>query len=683
MRLLNLPLLFITIGLCLGIGLGYYLPTINFIHYLFYILSSIFLLLVIGHKIASFYTAFSSLFFKISIFIVFTILGYTLLHLQDDRISTLHYTHHQNLTTDHTFVYHITEQLKPSSFYKKYKISLQQIDSDAYHGTLLLRIPRDKNIPDLVIDSSYVSFLKLAPIPSTKNPSQFNYKSYLKRQQIFHQATLNNTPIYSFLRTDLSLLDYAYKLRDHLKQKLKATHLSQETLAITYALLLGQRQDIDQKTLTTYSRAGAIHILALSGLHIGVLLFFGKFLLSFLLTFKHGKLIRVILLMIFLWSFAFLTGFSPSILRATTMFTFLMIGQYTPSRTNSFNALLTSFFILLCFNPLFLFDVGFQLSYIAVFSILWIQPLLASVYKPKSRFIRFYWDTFTVTIAAQLGLLPLSLFYFHQFPALFMLTNLVIIPLLGIILGLGLLVLLSSQFDLVSFDFLTSSYDYSIQTMNAFIHWISQQEAFLFSNITFSGKAMIIWYLVLILSISLIKRFHPKKVYALGVSLSLLLFIYTYEIHIANKEQRFIVYHQLKNSIIGIHKHRHLSILKSKEIPSSTFNYLFNNYLIEKDLTGITTKTLKNSYQFNDNTILIIDSTAVYPKHHFDILILNHSPKVNLTRLLHDITPKLVIADGSNYSSYISRWEQTCNKTKIPFHRTDKKGAFILDLKSY
>ena len=176
------------------------------------------------------------------------------------------------------------------------------------------------------------------------------------------------------------------------------------------ALILGQQQDISKEILNDYQYAGAIHILSVSGLHVGFILLFLTFLLKPIPKNKLGNTIRLIIIIICLWGFAILAGLSPSVIRSVTMFSFVAVGMYLKRSTNIFHTLLVSMFLILFFQPSFLFDVGFQLSYLSLFFILWLQPLLSNIWTPKNKIVNYFWDILTVSFAAQIGAFPLSIF---------------------------------------------------------------------------------------------------------------------------------------------------------------------------------------------------------------------------------------------------------------------------------
>src|SRR5690606_7904768 len=172
---------------------------------------------------------------------------------------------------------------------------------------------------------------------------------------------------------------------------------------IIQALVLGEKKDIDKNLYNEYAAAGAVHILAVSGLHVGILYFILAFLLNPLKRIKSGSYLHAIIIVLLLWGFAMLSGLSPSVTRAVTMFSFFAVAGIFGRQTNTLNTLFLSFLTLLIINPMWLFQVGFQLSYLAVFFIVWLQPIFYKVGYSKSRIIRKIWTIISVTIAAQIG----------------------------------------------------------------------------------------------------------------------------------------------------------------------------------------------------------------------------------------------------------------------------------------
>ncbi len=625
----------------------------------------------------------SSIGFSALVLLTFLFFGITLVQIHHPKNNSNHYTNllaNEYQNTPVTIHFSINERLKPTSYYDKYIITLRSIESKKVGGDLLLQIPRDSVSFKLLTGATYITHTPIHPIPKPLNPNQFDYANYLSKQYVFDKITLDFKQIIPTKRQQFSIHQLADLIRIDINQKLALYNFNQKQLSIINALLLGQRQDIENDTFSDYRNAGAIHILAVSGLHLGILLLILNLVLKPLDRFKKpGRIIKTILIIILLWCFACIASLSPSVLRAVTMFSFLSIGAHIRSKSSIYNSLIVSMFILLCFDPLLVFSLGFQLSYLAVFAIVWIQPNLVKLYRPRFYVDKLLWETFTVTITAQLGLLPLTLFYFHQFPLLFFVGNMIIIPVLGIILGLGILVIILAELNLLT-SWIADTFGYSIDAMNFVVHWISKQEFFLLTDISFSWRMLIIGYLLILSFIFVIKKQNAFRFFATSISLILLLFNLIYEKRLNIHKEELLIFHNQRNTTFGILQNQSLKVYSKDSISEATKYYLFNGYLVENNAKFIPGKKLKNIYSYKSKKILVIDSIGIYHINELkpDIIVLTNSPKIHLSRMIENLKPAQIVADGSNYKSYLNQWELTCIQKNIPFHRTDKKGAYIL-----
>ncbi len=666
-------------GLVTGILFAYYVPVANTSTLLIGLILSV--ITLGGLKVWANRHPHKGWYFGLAIYPAFIILGLFLVKLHNPLENPQHYTKKLAVEEqEHTLLFNVQKRLKPSENYEKYVISLTQSDRSIIKGKVLLYLQKDSENYNLE-GKQFLTYGQLEVIKKPLNPHQFDYSEYVKRQGIYHQIRLKTTDLIPTPQTTAKTLqDHANNLRTFLATQLEKQTLSPKTLAITKALVLGQRQDIDPETYKNYVNAGAIHILAVSGLHIGIFLWILNFLFSPLLYLKNGKTLRLLLTLLFLWIYAYLTGLSPSVLRAVTLFSFIAIGQHIRHKKGStYNALLISAFILLCCNPMLLFDIGFQLSYAAVFAIFWIQPLIARYYRPRFFLDRLYWDVLTVTIAAQLGVLPLSIYYFHQFPLLFFVTNLAIVPILGALLGFGILVVTLAAIDILP-TFLVTTYNFLIERMNMLVEWVASKDTFLWSSISFSKVALITGYLVLISGVLALKKFQPQRIYRFGIFLVVFISVLIVEKIRTQHEERFIVFQQYKNTLLGHHTGNRLTLLSRDSVPEKTTNYMLKPYAIAQQIKTQSQAALKNAYRYKEQALLIIDSTGFYsstiqPK----ILLLTQSPKIHLDRIIDSLHPQKIIADGSNYPSVVRRWKATCKKRDIPFYNTAVSGAFVLE----
>ena len=617
-------------------------------------------------------------YFRVCTFLIFIGIGIASITFSNSKIKKNHYS--QLISKEESkAVLRIDKQLKPNAYSNKYIATLISIRSKPTFGKVLLSIQKENSTQQLQIDSKIVVSALFKQIQAPKNPYQFNYKAYLLKQQVTHQITVNTDHFIQLKANNTTINGWAYSIRNRINKALKKAQFKGDELAIVNALVLGQRNEVSREMLQNYQNAGAIHILAVSGLHIGIILLLLNFFFSPLEKLKHGTFLKLLLIVSLLWLYAFIAGMSASIIRAVTMFTAVAISLTVKKRISIYRALIISAFFLLLYNPNYLFDVGFQLSYVAVFFIVFAQPIIYKLWKPKFKAIDYLWQLFTVSIAAQIGVLPLSLLYFHQFPSLFFVSNLLIIPFLGFILGLGILVISLALLGILP-DFIARFYESVIMLMNAVITWIGNQEKFVFQDVYFSGVSVVIYFVIVILFFRWIAV--KKQGYLRLALLSIILF----QFHIIiekwyrNTTNEFIIFHKMGNTIIGIRKGEQLEINHTLKGTNIEKEYLLRSYI-----TGTNSKlTSQNNqissvYQLDSKKILVVDSLGVYAIQDFkpDYILLINSPKLNVNRLLKKLSPELVIADGSNYKNQIRLWRKSCKNHDIKFINTSKDGAFV------
>ena len=617
-----------------------------------------------------------SIFFGITTMLTTICMGILAISLWQPKNRLDHYSH-QDFREAHTWHIKIQEVLKPTTFSDRYIAVTKNRNNKKASGKIILNLTTDTTEQKHSIDDELIIHAKLDDIRHPLNPYQFNYKDYLSDLGIYHQVQLKSNNYFPLKNTTSTLYGIAAAIGNKISSKLKQANFGTDELAIIQALLLGQRNDISEATYTNYKNAGAVHILAVSGLHIGIILLLLQFILQPLERLPNGKILKLVTIVLLLWGFALLAGFSASVVRATTMFSFVAYALYLNRPSSTFNILALSMFaILLVINPMLIFQVGFQMSYAAVFAILWIYPLLQRFWFPKNSVVQKIWQLLSVSIAAQVGVLPISLFYFHQFPGLFFISNLLIVPFLGLILGLGILVILLALLNILP-DFLVNIYDTLIRQMNQTIAWVAQQEAFLFQNISFDSVQLITAYGVLIsLILVLTKSTYKRTMTFLCCLLGFQLWTF-YSVYNSQKKEQLFVAHQTKNSVLLHQKGNHLYTFSKNE---NSLKRLTTDYAIAEHIDAITHLSLKNSYVYGDKNLIIIDSLGVYSSaiaksYH---LLLTQSPKINLERLIDSLQPKYIIADGSNYRTYIKRWAASCKKRKLPFHYTGEKGAYYI-----
>jgi len=678
MKVLEFPLARITLGFIAGILVAYYFkPAIWFVFLALFIAFSVFVIAYFWSK----RKIVNPIFFGLATYLLAFTIGTTTQIIHTNSFQESNYSRVKSIfEKPHLVSLTIREKLRSSSFNDRYIAVVNQIEDKINTGRVLLNVRKDSLNQPLEIGTHLQINGSFYRNSSAKNPNQFDYGKYLENKQIYAQiyADASEIKIGSIIQKDLWY--FSSRLRTKIIQNLEKSHFNKTELNVAVALILGQQQDISPEIVSDYQYAGAVHILSVSGLHIGCILIFVTFLLKPFPNTRKSSFIKLVIILLSLSSFGLIAGLAPSVLRSVTMFSFVAIGMYLRRSTNIFHTLLVSMLIILLVQPSFLFDVGFQLSYFALFFILWLQPLLAQLWKPRNKIVNYFWEILTVSFAAQIGTLPLSIYYFHQFPGLFFVTNLVIIPFLSLIMGLGVGVMLLAAFDCVPV-FLAKSLEWSIFILNKIINWIASLEQFIFRDIPFNWQLLLSLYLLIIATVIWFKKPNFNKL-ALAMITVIIFQITYFQTHWNIQKQReLVIFNSKKNTLIAERNGNNISLYAGDSLlKTANQNQTFSSYSMG-NFSHLKTKIrLQNLMFFDGNKILILDSLGVYPKNiRADIVVLTQSPKINLERFLTATKPKMVVADATNFKNIQKLWKATCFKNKIPFHATSEKGFYRLD----
>lgn len=678
MKVLNYPLTKITIWFILGILVSYYCkPTISLIILLLAVASIAFLIsyfLVRKNKK-------QSLFFGLCTYFLSCSIGLATLLFHTESLHKSHYTHNQKVfETAQTITFTLREKLKSNIYSDRYIALINTINDKKYSGKIIVNIQKDSTPNPLIIGNILKVKTTLQHNSSNKNPNQFDYGKYLADKQIYAQLNLNKSQISMSQNIKKDIWYYSGRLHSRILRNLEKAHFNKDEMNVALALILGQQQEISSDIIQDYQYSGATHILSVSGLHVGFIMLFINFILKPIPNTRKGSFIKLLSILISLAIFAIISGLSPSVLRSVVMFSFLAIGNHLRRSGNIYHTLLVSMFLILLFEPYFLFDVGFQLSYIALFFILWLQPLLQSMYSPKHKISKYLWNALTVSFAAQIGASPLCLYYFHQFPGLFFVTNIIIIPVLSFIMIAGIIVMLIAIFCSPPI-LLVGIFEKSIYILNQMIHFVASFESFVIRDISFNSYYTITFYLLIISATIWFKKPDFTKLTFLLTSVILVQISFIYTKKETENQQELIIYNSKKNTLISERTGKNIILFSSDTLSEKTTKTnAFNSYLVGNFSKLKSIHKVTNTFFFNGKRIFIIDSSGIYKdKIEPDILLLTQSPKINMERLLQNIHPKIVIADASNSNSVVKNWKATCLKKNIPFHATNEKGFYKLN----
>lgn len=613
--------------------------------------------------------------FGLTVYMLSFFIGAATLQIHSGFFQKNHYIHQiPTENNSHLIQIVLRERLKSSAKNDRFFALVQKVDGKETSGKILVNLDK-KQFLTLPIGVELTISGIVSKNKKPYNPEQFDYGQYLTNKSVLAQLYANkeNTILSKNIHKDFFY--YADRLRNHILQNL-SRKVSAETLPLIAALILGQQQDISAGVLHDYQFAGAVHILSVSGLHVGFIMLFMTFLLNFVPNKKWVPYFKLFAVVLTLWGFAFIAGLSPSVIRSVTMFSFVAIGLHLKRKTNIFHTLLVSVLLILLVEPSFLFDVGFQLSYVALFFILWLQPIFSVFWQPENKIARYFWDILTVSFAAQIGTFPLSVYYFHQFPGLFFLTNLIIIPFLSLIMALGVTATILATFNFVP-SILANFLEYSIVCLNKIIHKIASFDTFVIQDIPFNQWLLLTVYLFIFSFLIWVKKPNFNKM-ILAICAFFLVQLSFFGSHYMHSQQKeWIVFNAKKASLIAEREGKEITILSDGSL---TGNNAVKAYAVANFCKIKSQKPIKNMAYFNSKKILIIDSLSQYPKKVSpDVIVLRQSPKINLERLLQTCNPKIIVADASNYKSYVALWKMTCSQQKIPFHAVAEKGFFKMN----
>jgi len=441
-ELAKLPFLRFLIPLILGILMGYYLniqPDI-FIRWLLISGVSILIILFVIFRFSSYkYRWFFGVFVNI-FFLVFGLMAVQIRILHEQKIGTL-----QNGHALYGDVLDAPVERRNST---KILMKVNGVEKGRKWSVadfrILVYLEKDSLAANLSPGDQLLIRAGISDFQKAGNPWEFDYARYMKDRGIYGTLYARSGNWEKLEReSGFSILVFSSRIRSSLYNVL-AERLNGDELALCSALIFGERDYISDEVKDSFSRAGVMHVMAVSGLHVGIIYLMLFYLLFFLDGFKYGRIFRNVLIILLLWLYAMITGLTPSVLRATVMFSFIVLGQNLGRSKNVFNSLVLSAFFLLCMNPFYLRNVGFQLSYFAVTGIVFFYPKIYALIPSKYWLLNKIWMLLSLSFAAQLSTFPLVIYYFHQFPNLFLISNLFVIPFVSILIYLGFITLLFS-----------------------------------------------------------------------------------------------------------------------------------------------------------------------------------------------------------------------------------------------
>lgn len=607
----------------------------------------------------------------LTIVLIFGILiGWVSVFLNNDLLQKDHYSRFKK---DNSYLgITIVKTLKSSSKVWKYYGDVNFVNSQQSNGTILIELLKDSVAQGkLEIGDKFVCRGIVRNINSAKSPYNFDYKKYLYLKKIYGKIRIK-----TYVKTgeELSLLYKIQKYRNRVVVKLEKSNLSENTINLMKAMLLGDRKGLSKDLKDSFTNAGVVHLIAISGMHVGVLYLLLLYSFGFVKRLPKGNYLYVIIILVGLWTFAIFSGLSSSVVRTVTMFSFIVLAKLKKRKSLLLEPIISSMLILLLIHPNYLFDVGFQLSYAAVISIVVYYPLCTERLKQQNKIIKYFIDVLIVSIIAQVGVLAITLYYFHQLPLQFLMANFIAVSLLPVVLYGGFLVLMKIMF-FDSITFLEQYYDIFIQNYINVIQYFSSLEFLILKELSLSKTSVFLYYLLLFLIWRLFEQNNIRRwnIFLWGVLMFQFVSIYN-SYKVFNKHE-LIVYNDYLNTIITLKKGNKLTVLEN----DFDADYLVKNKIANN--INLINSLRREVFVFKDQIYLIVDESLAYDqlKSTKMILIISNNPKINLERVLMKLTPSKVIVTAKNYTSNVNKWKSTCSKLQVPFYDISKQGVYLMN----
>jgi competence protein ComEC len=571
---------------------------------------------------------------------------------------------------------------------------------NAANKKMLVYLQRDAAAEKLQYGDELLMHSIPSEVEGPKNPEEFDYKSWLERKGVHQQAygkpgdwKLISGGHGNFFKSK------ALDLRRYFLNKLQSYGFSAPVSGVAAALLLGASDQLDPGTIQSYSASGTLHVLSVSGMHVALVYIVLLKLLAPLERSMKLKGLSILLQLLFLWFYATLTGLCPSVLRSVTMLSVVIAGRAFNRNAHILNSLAASALLLLLFDPLLVFDIGFQLSYLAVGGIVLLQPKLEGLWEPdtntfKGKILKHAWALISVTLVAQVFTFPLGLYYFGQFPSYFILSNLVVIPLSTIVMYAGLFLLIISPCMLLAKP-VAILFGFLVELLNACVARIEHLPGAVLHSAKWDKIEMLLMYLgIIFLLVFLIRR--QKTFLRFGMTAFLLMLVLVACDSQKSLGQRKIVFFNVnKASVIAIVNGNDLvlltdtTLLKRKgDLDFHVEPFLKSNGIEAGDFISLNDSLLlKNNFlRYGKKRLNAFGKQVAMVDRHFNsklnasdkIILMRNNTFVDLEKLIGRSKPELVVADGSSGKKMIRKWKTVCEKMKVKFYDVTEEGALVM-----
>ena len=570
------------------------------------------------------------------------------------------------------------------------KANSYQAQASMHQTKLLIYFNRQDPIDSLREGTAIQIFKKPATIVSVKNPGGFDFKQYAASQQIFHQVYLTKKDYRIMHQNPLPITNLLLtKAKEYVLSSLHQYIKNNRERGVAEALLIGYKANLDKALMNAYSNTGVIHIIAISGLHLGMIYSLLLLLFKPIMRFKELRWIRTGSILVFLWGFSLLTGAGASVLRAAVMFSFLLLGEQQNRPHHQMNSLAGSAFCLLIFRPAFLWDIGFQLSYAAVLGILFFAKPIEKSFYLKNKLLLLCWQMCSITLAAQILTLPFLLYYFHSFPNLFLIANWIAVPVSGLILYLLMGLLLVTPFTFIATP-LGSAIDWLLLQLNQLIEKTASLPFALTEYIQINGWQMLLIFICLISLYYWLQDKNKNCFITAAASTLLILGIHVLDCLYYSDQKKMVIYHAPRHSAIDILEGLGHQFVGDAALASSPV--LVNQvlkpgrtlYRSGKPIKLISIALKKPFIISGDKVILVTGPQLLFPDlttvPKLDLIIVTGSSPIPMEKIAKYFPASLLVFDSSNPLWKIQKWKKEAERLHLRHYSVPEKGAFEYNL---
>ena len=524
---------------------------------------------------------------------------------------------------------------------------------------------------------------ELQPIRGSGNPGAFDYGRYCILKGFSHQQFADSNDILQISGRPPSRINhFIFSLQEKVIAIIRNHIPGEKEYGLAEALLIGYKNDLDKSLVKEYSDTGVVHIIAISGLHVGLIYWLmGMLVLPLRKAGLHWT--AALATIGGLWLFSLLAGAQPSILRAALMFTCMAIEKQLSDRGSTYNTIAFSAFVLLCINPFWLWDAGFQLSYAAVLSIIGFHKPVYQLFYFRSRLLDAIWKMNAVTIAAQILTLPLCIYYFQQFPVYFLFTNFLAVPLSTAIL-FGEILLLPLSFIPTLAEFWGGVLGWTIRLMNGAIHLAAKLPAATWESLHITvAQALLLSVFSLSFGYGLLER---SKLLVKFSILCLVIFSFS-RLHSfldSTRQELLIVYNVPRYTAVDLVAGRRFRFAGDSILMS---NPALRELHLDASRTFLRTRQEKSGelpqgFRFNGKNVFLANDSAGLmqpaPGSRIDLLVLSGNPKFQFKKWAENADIRQVVITASAPPWKVSVWEDDCRELRIPCHDVRTRGAFVM-----